>query len=321
MPPFPDPRTAARLAAGAGARTAAVPLRLAGGLVAPVRRDLERNVRRALGVPGRRPPVATEPGEAFLPPGSVTRAVHGDLASMMVGGLAALLLQTLHPLAMAGVADHSAYREDPVGRLRRTAQFVGATTYGTQAEAARAIAEVRRVHATVVGVAPDGRRYSADDPDLLTWIHAAEVDCFFRGVQAFGPWHFSDEEADRYLAETAPVAYRLGARWVPTSRAELASYYARVRPQLHAGAQALEARDFLLRGVARRLDDRAVHAVLVAAAVSLLPGWARQELQLPAPPLVDELVVRPLARALCAGLRLAVPPRPREEPLPIARAG
>jgi uncharacterized protein (DUF2236 family) len=303
-----------RRVTGLGAHLAQSSVRLADALIEPIRRDLSRDVRRSLGVGERRPEAAMDPTDAFLAPGSVARAVHADLASMMVGGLSALFLQALHPLAMAGVADHSNYKEDPTGRLRRTAHFVGATTYGSTEDARRAIDLVRRVHDTVHGVAPDGRPYSAHEPELLTWIHVAETDSFLRGVQQFGPWRFTDDECDRYFDETARVALELGARWVPRSRAEVAAYYRRIRPELYAGAQAFEARDFLLRGLARRPEDRAIYGVLVSAGVSLLPPWARQELGLPTPPLVDAVVVRPLARTLCAGLRWAVPPRPRESP-------
>ena len=107
------------------------------------------------------------------------RIVHSD-AAMFVGGLRALLLQSLHPLAMAGVAEHSDFRADPWGRLQRTAEFLAATTFGTSETAERAIATVRRVHAHVHGTTADGRTYSANDPHLLRWVHLAEVDSFLR---------------------------------------------------------------------------------------------------------------------------------------------
>ncbi len=290
------------------------PVRLPGRLLgppvravtAPVRRDIAGDVRRVIGVPEHPAPPVSDPALAFTDPAGVARRVHGDLPSMVIAGLSALLLQSLHPLAMAGVADHSAYREDPVGRLRRTAAFVGTTSFGTTEQAERAIEQVIRVHRRVRGVAPDGRPYRADDPDLVTWIHVAEMSSFLHAAQRFGPQRFTPAECDEYYAETAPVAYRLGAAWVPTSVDEAKAYLRRVRPDLYAGPQALDARNFLLRGVARRPEDRAVYAVVVAAAVSLLPRWARAELRLPHPPVVDGAVVVPLGRALCAGLRWAV---------------
>lgn len=285
-----------------------IPLAVGLRLAAPVRADLRRTVRRSLGVPGEPPPRAERSGEAFLPPGGVARRVHGDLPAMVVGGLAALLLQTLHPLAMAGVADHSGYREDPIGRLRRTATFVGATTFGTVEQAEQAIDQVRQVHRRIHGRAPDGRRYSANDPELLTWVHVAEMYSFLAAARRYGPLRLSAADGDRYFAETAVVARSLGARWVPESAAEVDAYFLRVRPELYAGAQAIEARDFLVRGVAKRPNDRAVYACILAAALTVLPRWARTELGIPAPPLVDDLVVAPFARSLLGALRWTIQP-------------
>jgi uncharacterized protein (DUF2236 family) len=220
--------------------------------------------------------------------------------------MAALLLQTLHPLAMAGVAQHSAYEDDPLGRLRRTAAFVGTTTFGTKEEARQAVALVRGVHRKVRGVAPDGRAYSADDPELLTWVHVAEMAAFLGAVQRYGPDTFTSEECDAYYAETSVIALELGAEWAPRSRDEVAAYFARVRPELYAGRQAIDARDFLFRGLARRPQDQVSHAVIAAAAVSVLPGWARSELRIPNPPLFDQVVVAPAARLWCEGLRWAL---------------
>lgn len=289
-----------------------VPLRALDAAASPVRSGIRRDVRRALGAPahGTRHP-EPDPARAFLRPGGVARRIHGDLPPMVIGGLSALLLQTIHPLAMAGVAEHSHYADDPLGRLRRTAAFVGATTFGSVDQAHEAIARVREVHQRVRGVAPDGRPYSAGDPELVTWVHVAEVWSFLRAAERFGEQAVPPGDRDAYLQETAPLAHHLGAEWVPRTVDEVDAYFRMVRPQLYAGAQAMEARRFLLRGVARSPDDRAVYAVIAAAAVSLLPAWARRELRLPAPPLVDALVVTPVARAFCSGLRWAVPPASR----------
>jgi uncharacterized protein (DUF2236 family) len=292
--------------ASLGAQAVGAPWRMAEAAAAPVRADLSRGVRRALGVSETPRPRAMDPELAFMHPKSVTRRVHGDLPSMVIGGMAALLLQALHPLAMAGVAEHSAYEDDPLGRLRRTAAFVGTTTFGTKEEARQAIALVRGVHRKVHGVAPDGRPYSANDPELLTWVHVAEMASFLEAVQRYGPERFTGEESDAYFAETSVVALELGADWAPRSRDEVAAYFARVRPELYAGRQAIDARDFLFRGLARRPQDQASHAVIAAAATSVLPWWARRELRIPNPPLFDRTVVAPLARLWCGGLRWAL---------------
>ena len=286
-----------------GGTVAAAPLRLVGGLAAPARGDMARHVRRAIGISEERGPISTDPDEAYLPPGGIARQVHGDLPAMLIGGVTALLLQTLHPLAMAGVAEHSSYQEDPLGRLRRTASFVGTTTFGTVTDAEAAIAQVRRVHRRVRGIAPDGRAYSADDPELVTFIHVAEVASFLASSQRYGTRTLSPGECDRYYEEVAPVALALGATWVPRSVAEVESYLLRLRPELYAGPQARAARDWLLRGVSRRPNERAVYSLVVAAGIGVLPGWARRELGLsvagPLDLLVDTAAVTPLiARAV-----------------------
>jgi uncharacterized protein (DUF2236 family) len=295
-----------------GGAMASVPLRLLHDLAAPARVDLARNMRRSIGL-GKEPVrMSLDPGQSNLPPDGVARMVHADLPSMLIGGMSALLLQTLHPLAMAGVAEHSNYQADPLGRLRRTANFVGTTTFGTATEARLAVAQVRRVHRRVSGTAPDGRSYSASDPELVTFIHTAEIASFLESARRFGPRDLTPEQCDRYYVEMAPVATALGARWVPLSMADADAYFRRMRPELYAGEQARQARDWLRHGVSRRRDQRAVYAVFFAAAVSILPPWARTELDLSAPApvdlLVDTVAVMPTMRLVAAGLRwLAAP--------------
>lgn len=318
----PSPREVAARAAELAVAPLRVPVGVAGRLLEPLRADLRREVRRSLGMPGDPPPrpeVSTTSRRArarggaratapYLPHDSVVRHVHGDLPAMSIGGIAALFLQTLHPLTMAGVAEHSNYEDDPIGRLRRTASYLGATTFGTVEEAQRAIDVVRDVHRHVHGRAPDGRPYAASDPDLLTWVHVAGSHCFLTASHLYGPRRLSGAEQDRYYAETAGTARALGARWVPESAGEAAAYLLRMRPELYAGPQARDARDFLLRGFSRRPEDRLVHAVVVAGALGVLPPWARAELGIPAVALVDTAVLRPSAQLFCAGLRWTLRP-------------
>lgn len=252
------------------------------------------------------------PGDPGLfGPGSVTWRVHGDLPSMLVGGIAALLLQTLHPLAMAGVVDHSAYRTDPLGRLRRTAMFVGTTTFGSSPAAHAAIARVRAVHRRVRGTAPDGRPYDATDPALLTWVHTAEAWSFLRAYRRFGPLPLGAADADRYLTEMAVVARHLGADGVPTSVAAVRRYFDEVRPELVAGAQALSGAAFIVNVGGQSMPAgppgaRAGQAVLVQAAIDLVPGWARAMLGLRHPLWPERVAVRASADGACAALRWAV---------------
>jgi uncharacterized protein (DUF2236 family) len=246
------------------------------------------------------------PGDPGLfGPDSVTWRVHADI-SMFVGGISALMLQTLHPLAAAAVAEHSRYREAPLQRLSRTASFVAATTYGSTAVADAAIAAVAAVHRRVAGVAPDGRPYSATDPALLTWIHVAEAHSFIRAHRRYCPFPVRGGEIDRYYAETAVVAERLGAEGIPRSRQEVGAYLERVRPELAAGEQAREMFAFLCLPLARHPATTAAHALLIQAAVGLLPGWAGQLHGVRQPPGWDRAVIRPATWTLLNMLRLTL---------------
>ena len=280
-----------------------------------LRTQMRAVIRRSLGSKKEPPVACRDPEAAFFAPGCITRELHGDLPPMLVGGLSALLFQMLHPLAMAGVDDHSNYRNDPAGRLVRTATFLNVTTYQSRAEAEAAIARVRRIHGTVRGIAPDGRPYSATDPDLVAWVHATEVHSFLSSWRAFGYRRLDPAEEDRYLDEMARVALGLGARNVPRTVEELAGYFDDVRPELGLTPAARSARDFIVRGTSRWPHEMATYGLLVAAAQSTLPAWARRQLQLVSLPAGDRLIVRPATRALGSVMRwvVAVPPDPRDE--------
>lgn len=272
-----------------------------------VRRQVARSVRGAVGGRPRGGPLfaladATDPG--LFGPDSVAQRIHRD-PSMFVGGLRALLLQTLHPLAMAGVAEHSDYRNDPWGRLRRTAQYIGTTTYGSTEAATTAIAQVRAVHEHVRGVAPDGRPYAATDPHLLAWVHATEVDSFLRAYQRYGAERLTSDDADRYVGEMSVVGEMIGAADPPRDVASLAAWLRSVRPELAAGRQARDAVRFLLLPPVP-IVARGPYGLIAAAAVGLLPRFARRMLWLPQPPLAEPLVVQPATRLLVASLGWAL---------------
>jgi uncharacterized protein (DUF2236 family) len=232
-----------------------------------------------------------EPG--FFGPNSVTWRVHADPA-MLVGGVRALMLQTMHPLAMAGVEQHSYFRADPLGRLANTSRYLAATVYGTAHEARKAVAAVKRVHQQVVGVADDGRPYAANDPHLLAWIHHCLVDSFLRAYDRYGGGRLSPADADRYIAEQAVLADLFGAEPAARSVADLAGWMARERPQLRATPAARRAIQFLLIPPLP-LAARPPYTVLAAASVTMLPRWVRSALRLPVPPVVEPLLVRPAA--------------------------
>ena len=166
----------------------------------------------------------------FTPEDPVWR-VHAD-ASMFSAGIRALLLQSLHPLAMAGVAAHSGYKGDPWGRLQRTSEFLATTTFGTIEHAERLIARIRAIHEGVRGVAPDGRPFAATDPHLLRWVHITEADSFLTAYQRYAQEPLSAEEADLYVAQTGVVATRLGVPDPPTTVAGLRADLDGYRPEL-----------------------------------------------------------------------------------------
>ncbi|WP_242207037.1 MULTISPECIES: oxygenase MpaB family protein [unclassified Pseudomonas] len=207
-------------------------------------------------------------------PDSVSWQVHGDFSSMLIGGISALLLQALHPLALAGVWDHSNFREDMLGRLRRTSQFVSGTTFGSRRDADWLIEKVRTIHLQVVGTAPDGQPYAASDPDLLTWVHVAEVSNFLAAHLRYRNPQLSGSDQDRYYAEIAVIAERLGARDVPKSRQDVADYLQRMRPQLLCDERSREVLRLLLAAPAPSVLARPFGDLMMKAGIDLLPDWA-----------------------------------------------
>jgi len=261
--------------------------------------------------PARRRVINAAGGERWFAEGRPIRRVHGD-SSMFIGGIRALLLQSLHPLAMAAVAGHSGYRGDPWGRLQRTSYFLAVTTFGRASDAQAAIARVQAIHQRVAGIAPDGRPYAASDPHLLTWVHIAEADSFLRAHSRFGAQPLDQAGRDGYVADLARIGGALGVPDPPRTQAELAARIAQYRAELAGTAEAREAARFLLLNPPLPLVARAPYGVLAAAAVSLLPGWARRPLYLPRLPVTEAAVVRPAGKALVHAIRWAItaPPAP-----------
>ncbi|WP_432698037.1 oxygenase MpaB family protein [Marinobacterium sp. YM272] len=206
-------------------------------------------------------------------PGSVCWTVHADFPSMLCGGIGALMLQMLHPLALAGVWDHSSFREDMIGRLRRTSQFIAGTTFAAQKDAEWLIERVRQIHSQVQGTAPDGRAYSANDPDLLTWVHVAEVRSFMAGYLRYGDPTLSIEKQDRYFDEVALIAEALGAENVPRTRRDIDAYIEAMRPQLCFNERTAEVLQLLLTAPAPNLVTKPMGYLMARAGVDLLPDW------------------------------------------------
>lgn len=216
------------------------------------------------------------PGDpGWFGPDSVTWRIHSEFPGMLAGGLCALMLQLLHPRALAGVYDHSNFREDLVGRLRRTTSFVAGTSYAPMTEVEKLVERVRRIHARVLGRLPDGSAYAADEPDLLTWVHVTEAYGFLEGCRRYCR-EIPEAIADRYYDEYRRVAEALGAREVPASQAQVHAYFEARQPQLRMDARSREVLDVLsavrlpvpLPGVSREM--------FLAAGAALLPPWAER---------------------------------------------
>jgi uncharacterized protein (DUF2236 family) len=254
--------------------------------------------------PERRERIHGAGGEGWFAEDRPIRRVHGD-SSMFVGGIRALLLQSLHPLAMAAVAEHSGYRGDPWGRLQRTSYFLAATTFGGTDGALEMIGRVRAIHQRVTGTAPDGRPYAASDPHLLTWVHIAEADSFLRAHTAFGAHPLDQAGRDGYVADMARIATELGVPDPPRTESELAERISQYRHELAATPGAREAARFLLFNPPLPLLVRPPYGMLAGAAVSLLPRWARRPLLLPSLPVTEAVVVRPAGQAMVHAIRWA----------------
>jgi uncharacterized protein (DUF2236 family) len=263
---------------------------------------------------------AEEDLRGFFGPDSVTWRVNVD-PTFSVGGLRALLLQALHPVAMDGVARFSGgFGDELLPRLARTAAYVDTVTFGTRAEAVDAVARVRRIHERLGGVEETtGRAYRVDDPDLLLWVHCCEVESLLDAARRGGV-PLTDAEADRYVAEQVIKAELIGIERgdVPSSMAGLAGYFASVRPSLAVTPAA--------RGAFRLLTVPPMPArtrfltpaqpawgVLAALSVALLPRWARRMYSLPGLGLTDAAATAALKAFRQA--MLALPQRGRRSPI------
>jgi uncharacterized protein (DUF2236 family) len=268
-----------------------------------VRREIQHQVHQLVGLGGE---VDLDRGDAGLfGPGSAAWRVHADFTAMMIGGVSSLLLQMLHPGALGGVWDHSNFRKDMQGRLRRTAQFISGTTYGSREQAERLIDRVRTIHDHVQGTLPDGTIYSANDPALLTWVHVAEVRSFLAAHLRYRGDAFSPAAQDRYYAEMAVIARRLGAMNVPVSRKEIEAYIREVRPALRSDGRTREVAAALLGQPAPTMLAGPFRDVTIEAGIDLLPRWAADMHGLSVGP-VRRHMVRAGAQGIGAILRWAL---------------
>jgi uncharacterized protein (DUF2236 family) len=258
----------------------------------PIRKAIAANVVALFNDRARGEKPVRRRADGLFGPRAVAWRVHGDVTSMLVGGIAGLLLQMLHPAVLAGVWDHSNFRTDMHGRLRRTARFIALTTYGGRAEAEAEIARVRRIHDRVRGVLPDGTPYAANEPSLLAWVHVTEATSFLNAWIRYVEPGMSVADQDRYFVEMARVGLPLGANPVPRSRADAQDLIKLVRPKLLCDARTRKVARLVLTRPAPSALMQPLQALTIQAGVDLLPAWARQMHGLPTPTLSDLLLIR-----------------------------
>jgi uncharacterized protein (DUF2236 family) len=246
---------------------------------------------------------AGDPG--LFGPDSITWRIHGDFSSMLCGGVSALLLQMLHPLALAGVWDHSSFREDMLGRLRRTSQFISATTFAPVNDANALIEKVKSIHLRVTGTDAYGTPYAASDPDLLVWVHVAEAYSFLQSHLRYRNPALSVSDQNRYYQEFARVAENLGAVNVPDSVAAVDAYLQAMRPQLRCDERTLEVVRLLQNAPAPSRLAKPVGSLMIQAGIELLPDWTVTQLGISLSPLKRRRI-RFATRRIAGVLRWAV---------------
>ena len=213
--------------------------------------------------------------DALFAPDSVAWKVNGDVVTMMIGGVSGLLLQMLHPAVLAGVWDHSDFRTDMHGRLRRTAKFIARTTYDHADAGRAALDRVNRIHAKLGGTLPDGTPYRVADPSLLAWVHVTETISFLDAWIRYAEPAMPMAEQDAYFAEMACIGQALGAEPLPRTRATAEALIQSYRPQLRADARTHEVAALVMaQTVGAPAVDMAA-GVIMQAGLDLLPDWAR----------------------------------------------
>jgi len=261
------------------------------------------------------------PTEFLYPPGdpglfgpdSVVWKVHGDFMSMMIGGISSLILQALHPLALAGVWDHSSFREDLKGRLGRTAFFIAATTYGNTDMATRAISRVRKIHDSLQGVHPDGRVYRVSDPHLLYWVHLTEAYSFLNAHRIYVNPTISESDQNQYFAEMSKISEDLGclivdehgndqfARTAFNVNQAIESYF----PELEYSDRSKWVVD-LLENLPADPKTYVLNRLIIKAGFYNLPDWAYPMMDRPIPTKLERQLVNQSIQMIAKPVRWAM---------------
>ena len=267
---------------------------------------IRRSIREMVG--GGGPPVAflEPPGDRGLfGPESMAWKVHADFISMMIGGISSLVLQALHPKALAGVWDHSSFREDLKGRLGRTAFFIAATTYGSQEMATNAIRRVNQIHQKVTGFDEFNEPYRANDPELLAWVHLTETRSFMRSYESYRIESLITKQKDQYFAEMKRLGERLGAIDLPDTYAGTEHAIRQYIPQLHYGERAKSIIG-MLDHFPSNLSSKPFVKMISRAGFLNLPDWAYPIIQRPQPSRLERLAVQSAIRIMAIPVREAL---------------
>jgi len=253
---------------------------------------IRKSIREMVG--GGGPPVAflTPKGDRGLfGPESIAWKVHADFISMMIGGISSLILQALHPQALAGVWDHSSFREDLKGRLGRTAFFIAATTYGSTEMANNVIEKVNHIHTKISGIDEFGKPYSATDPHLLAWVHLTETHSFMQAFEDYRKEKLSAADKDQYFSEMKTLGERMGAHHLPSTYLGTDSAIKGYIPELYFGERAQSILD-LLEHFPSNLTAKPFIKLITRAGFLNLPDWVYPLINRQTPSLLERLAVK-----------------------------
>lgn len=267
---------------------------------------IRRSIREMVG--GGGPPVAfLEPAgdRGLFGPESIAWKVHADFISMMIGGISSLVLQALHPKALAGVWDHSSFRKDLKGRLGRTAFFIAATTYGSNEMANNAINRVNQIHQKVTGFDEFDEPYRADDPELLAWVHLTETRSFMRSYESYRSEPLITKQKDQYFAEMKILGEKLGAVNLPDTYIGTEQAIRQYIPQLHFGERAKIIID-MLDHFPSNLSSKPFVKMISRAGFLNLPDWAYPIINRPQPSRLERLAVQSAIRTMAIPVRGAL---------------
>lgn len=267
---------------------------------------IQQMVRQLVG--GSGPPTAflTPAGDpGLLGPDSMPWEVHADFMAMMIGGISSLVLQALHPGALAGVWDHSSFRSDLQGRLGRTAFFIAATTYGSTAMANQMINKVNRIHGHITGVDEFGKPYSAGDPHLLNWVHLTETSCFMRAYLRYRNPYLASADADRYFIDMRLIGSRLGAINLPGTASATDQAIAAYLPELHYGERARTIVT-LLDEYPSSLHSRPFVRLVSKAGFMNLPDWVYPLIDRKVPSSFERIAVQSAIHLIAKPIRKAL---------------